>query len=130
MSHAFVEKVRLLEWMETDAAGHQHYTSAFRWVEECESALYRKLGLPTSLFGQIPRVKVQMEYKKRIFFGEEILTRLEVVRVGTSSIELAFTAHVGGELAAQGTYILVHSPIVGEGSKPWPADWKKAFLGE
>ena len=91
MSHAFVEKVRLLEWMETDAAGHQHYTSAFRWVEECESALYRKLGLPTSLFGQIPRVKVQMEYKKRIFFGVEILTRLEVVRVGTSSIELAFT---------------------------------------
>lgn len=130
MSHAFVEKVRLLEWMETDAAGHQHYTSAFRWVEECESALYRKLGLPTSLFGQIPRVKVQMEYKKRIFFGEEILTRLEVVRVGTSSIDLAFTAHVGGQLAAHGTYILVHSPIVGEGSKPWPADWKKAFLGE
>jgi len=25
---------------------------------------------------------------------------------------------------------LVHSPIVGEGSKPWPEAWKKAFLGE
>jgi acyl-CoA thioesterase FadM len=130
MSFAFVEKVRLLEWMETDAAGHQHYTSAFRWVEECESALYRKLGLPTSLFGQIPRVKVQMEYKRRIFFGEEIKTRLEVARVGNSSLELAFTAHVGDELAAHGSYILVHSPIVGEGSKPWPEAWKKAFLGE
>ena len=80
--------------------------------------------------------KEQMDLESKVksfkadFFGEEILTRLEVVRVGTSSIELAFTAHVGGELAAHGTYILVQSPIVGEGSKPWPADWKKAFLGE
>ena len=102
MANAYVEVKRILEWMETDAAGHQHYTSAFRWVEECESALYRKLELPTSLFGQIPRVKVQMEYKRRIFFGEEILTRLEVIRVGNSSLEFAFTAHVGGELAAVG----------------------------
>ena len=128
MSGAFVEKVRLLEWMETDAAGHQHYTSVFRWVEECESALYRKLDLPSTLFGQIPRVKVQMEYKRRIYFGEEITTRLQVMRVGTSSLELGFTAHVDGELAAEGTYVIVHAPVINEGSKPWPEKWRKAFL--
>ena len=127
MDGASVEIVRLLEWAETDAAGHQHYTSAFRWVEECESALYRKLNLPTTLFGQIPRVKVTMEYKRRIFFGEEITTRLRVVRVGTSSMELGFTAHVDSVLAAEGNYIIVHSPGVGEGSKPWPDKWRNAF---
>jgi len=128
MSGAFVEKVRLLEWMETDAAGHQHYTSVFRWVEECESALYRKLDLPSTLFGQIPRVKVQMEYKRRIYFGEEITTRLQVIRVGTSSLELGFTAYVKGELAAEGTYVIVHAPEINEGSKPWPEKWRVAFL--
>ncbi len=128
MSGAFVEKVRLLEWMETDAAGHQHYTSVFRWVEECESALYRKLDLPSTLFGQIPRVKVQMEYKRRIYFGEEITTRLQVMRVGTSSLELGFTAYVKGELAAEGTYVIVHAPEINEGSKPWPEKWRVAFL--
>ncbi len=127
MGGAFVEKVRLLEWMETDAAGHQHYTSVFRWVEECESALYRKLGLPSTLFGQIPRVKVEMEYKRRIFFGEEIVTRLQVQRVGTTSMELGFTARVGGELAAEGSYIIVHAPVFGEGSQPWPDEWRRAF---
>jgi acyl-CoA thioester hydrolase len=71
-----------------------------------------------------------MEYKRRIFFGEEIKTRLEVARVGNSSLELSFTAHVDGELAAVGNYIIVHSPVVGEGSKPWPEAWKKAFLAE
>ena len=130
MAEVFVEKVRLLEWMETDAAGHQHYTSAFRWVEECESALYRKLNLPTSLFGLMPRVKVQMEYKRRIYFGEEIITRLEVLRVGDSSLEFGFTAHVGGELAAVGNYVIVHAPEIDEGSKPWPDAWRAAFLGE
>ena len=130
MSAVFVEKIRLLEWMETDAAGHQHYTSAFRWVEECESALYRKLNLPATLFGEIPRVKVQMEYKRRIFFGEEIVTRLEVLRVGNSSLEFGFTAHVGGELAAVGNYVIVYAPEIGEGSKPWPDNWRVAFLGE
>ena len=130
MASVFVEKTRLLEWMETDAAGHQHYTSAFRWVEECESALYRKLGLPVTLFGQIPRVKVQMEYKRRIFFGEEILTRLEVIRVGNSSLEFSFTAHVAGELAAVGNYIIVHSPVIGEGAQPWPDAWRALFLGK
>ncbi|MEI7697262.1 MAG: hotdog domain-containing protein [Actinomycetes bacterium] len=130
MAQVFVEKVRLLEWMETDAAGHQHYTSAFRWVEECESALYRKLNLPASLFGLIPRVKVQMEYKRRIYFGEEIITRLEVLRVGNSSLEFGFTAHVGGELAAVGNYVIVHAPEIDEGSKPWPDAWRTAFLGE
>jgi acyl-CoA thioesterase FadM len=130
MGSVFVEMLRLLEWQETDAAGHQHYTSVFRWVEECESALYRKLGLPKTLFGQIPRVKVEMEYKARIFFGDEIRTRLEVVRVGNSSLEMRFTAHVADELAAVGSYIIVHSPVIGEGSKPWPAEWRSAFLGE
>ena len=130
VASVFVEKTRLLEWMETDAAGHQHYTSAFRWVEECESALYRKLGLPVTLFGQIPRVKVQMEYKRRIFFGEEILTRLEVLRVGNSSLEFGFTAHVAGELAAVGNYIIVHSPVIGEGAQPWPDAWRALFLGK
>jgi len=130
MGNVFVEKLRLLEWQETDAAGHQHYTSVFRWVEECESALYRKLGLPKTLFGQIPRVKVEMEYKQRIFFGDEIKTRLEVVRVGNSSLEMSFTAHVADELAAAGSYIIVHSPVIGGGSKPWPDEWRSALLGE
>lgn len=129
MAGAFVEQVRYLEWMETDAAGHQHYTSAFRWVEECESALYRKLDLPATLFGQIPRVKVTMEYMRRIFFGEQVTTRLQVNRVGSSSMELGFTAHVNGELAAQGSYIIVHAPNVGEGSQPWPENWRIAFSG-
>jgi acyl-CoA thioesterase FadM len=126
---ASVEITHFLEWDETDAAGHQHYASIFGWVEACESALYRKLGLPSTLFGQIPRVKVEMQYRRRIFFGEEIRSTLKVVRVGNSSMEFAFQAFVGNEIAAEGSYIIVHSPSKEAGSQPWPPEWKSKFLG-
>ena len=124
MAGASIEITRFLEWAETDAAGHQHYTSAFRWVEECEAALYRSVGLPSTLFGQIPRVSVQMEYKRRIYFGEEIKTRLEVTWLGNSSAELAFTAHVKDEIAAIGKYVIVHSVNKETGAQRWPDDWR------
>ncbi len=129
-SGASVEIIRFLEWDETDAAGHHHYASVFRWVEELEAKLYRDLGLPVTLFGQIPRVKVQMEYRRRIFFGEVVKTELKVIRVGNSSMELDFKAFVGNEIAAEGNYIIVHSPDKESGSKPWPIEWKKKFLNE
>ena len=130
MAGASIEIKRFLEWAETDAAGHQHYSSAFRWVEECEAALYRSVGLPSTLFGQIPRVKVTMEYKRRIFFGEEITTKLEVIRLGNSSAELAFTAHVAGELAAIGNYVIVHSPSKAVGAQRWPDSWREKLFTE
>jgi acyl-CoA thioester hydrolase len=130
MAGASIEIKRFLEWGETDAAGHQHYSSAFRWVEECEAALYRSVGLPSTLFGQIPRVKVTMEYKRRIFFGEEITTKLEVIRLGNSSAEFAFTAHVNGELAAIGNYIIVHSPNKEAGAQRWPDAWRVKLFTE
>ena len=130
MAGAKVELLRYLEWAETDAAGHQHYTSAFRWVEECEAALYRSVGLPSTLFGQIPRVKVQMEYMRRIFFGEQIKTNLEVVRIGNSSAEFSFTASVNGEMAAVGNYIIVYSPSKADGAKRWPDDWRAKLFTE
>ncbi len=130
MAGASIEIKRFLEWAETDAAGHHHYSSVFSWVEECEAALYRSVGLPSTLFGQIPRVKVAMEYKRRIFFGEEITTKLEVVRLGNSSAELAFTAHVNGELAAVGNYVIVHSPNKEAGAQRWPDAWRAKLFTE
>ena len=54
---ASVEIIRFLEWDETDAAGHHHYASVFRWVEELEAKLYRDLGLPVTLFGQFQELR-------------------------------------------------------------------------
>jgi hypothetical protein len=45
-------------------------------------------------------------------------------------MELDFKAFVGDEIAAEGNYIIVHSPDKETGSKTWPVEWKKKFLNE
>ena len=49
---------RRLEWADTDAAGHNHFSVAFRWMEEVEGELRRNLGLPVDLTGGMPRVQI------------------------------------------------------------------------
>lgn len=36
---------RTLAWAETDAAGHNHFSAALRWLEEAEHLLWARLGL-------------------------------------------------------------------------------------
>ena len=71
-----------------------------------------------------------MEYKRRIFFGEQIKTNLEVIKIGNSSAEFAFTASVNGEIAATGSYIIVYSPSKEVGSQKWPDEWRSRLFTE
>lgn len=54
---------RRLEWADTDAAGHNHFSVAVRWMEEVEHDLRRALKLPVELTGSIPRVHVEIDYR-------------------------------------------------------------------
>ena len=38
---ASIEVRRRVAWNETDAAGHNHFTAVFRWIEEAEHSLMR-----------------------------------------------------------------------------------------
>ena len=36
---------RTIEWVDTDAAGHQHNSAVLRFVEACEAKVFRDLDL-------------------------------------------------------------------------------------
>ena len=126
---ASISITRTLQWVETDASTHQHYSSGFRWAEEAEHALWRRLGFGIEIVGAIPRVAVSMEYLRRIFYGEEIVTHLRVLRVGNSSCTFAFEAFVNGEIAMRGEHTCVHAPNA-SGSAPWPENVRAALLSD
>lgn len=44
VSSASIE--RTVEWVDTDAAGHQHNSAIMRWAESAEAELFRQLELP------------------------------------------------------------------------------------
>ena len=98
---------RQVEFAETDMAGIMHFANFFRWMESCETALYRSLGLPLISFmpGQVvgwPRVNVSCNYRAPLRFNDTVEVKLFVKKLGTRSVTYLFQFRKGGDLAAQG----------------------------
>ena len=120
---------RLVAWNETDAAGHNHFAAAFRWLEEAEHALLRALGMPAEEIARIPRVHIDIDYKDRLYYGQEIAVQVTVAKVGTSSCTYDFQVRTAADVVAvSGTLIVVHASSTSEGSAPWPQEIREAVL--
>ncbi|MFI7482816.1 acyl-CoA thioesterase [Kocuria sp. M1R5S2] len=125
--------VRRIEWSDTDAAGHQHNSAIMRFVEACEAQLFRDLELP-DYFGQAPRVRHEVNFRAKLWFGQEVTTEVSLRRVGETSMTFSF--RVWGEAfgdgprrpAADGEFVTVFVPWGGEQSAPWPAHIREAVL--
>lgn len=121
-----------VEWMDTDAAGHHHNTAVVRFVESAEAALMRERGLP-DYFGTAPRVRYEVDFGARLYFGQEVTAVVTLERLGTASATFSF--ELWGEeweqrprvLAATGRFVTVHVPNGNEASAPWPPQWRSAL---
>ncbi|MBV1778146.1 acyl-CoA thioesterase [Paeniglutamicibacter sp. ABSL32-1] len=116
---------RTIEWVDTDAAGHQHNSAIMRFVEAAEARLFRLLGA-TSYFGIAPRVRHEIDYRAKLYFGQQVSAAIAIEHVGTSSMAFVFKVwghpHEGREpvLAAEGRFVTVCVPQGAEESAPWP----------
>ncbi|HET9169233.1 MAG TPA: thioesterase family protein [Actinospica sp.] len=118
-----------VEWMDTDASGHYHNSTITRFVESAEAQLMREHGV-AEYFGISPRVRYEVSFPSKLWFGQEVTVTLVLERIGTSSMTFGF--EVWGEehgknprsLAAHGRFVTVHVPAGGEGSEPWPEEWR------
>lgn len=120
---------RRMAWNETDAAGHNHFSAAVRWLEEAEHDLYRALGLTLDFIDRVPRVSLRIDYSRRLYFGEELRVDVGVVRVGTSSCTFAFSvSNSEGDEAIAGEYVVVHVRSTDGGSDPWPEEMRQALM--
>ncbi|MEU5692092.1 thioesterase family protein [Actinosynnema sp. NPDC020468] len=119
---------RRVEWHDTDAAGHQHHSAVLRWVESAEAELLRGLGL-AHLFGHAPRVRHEVDYRARLWFGEVVRTRLWIARVGRSSLRYEFTVRGESGVAAEGALVIAHVEPGAPGATPWPEDVRSTVAG-
>lgn len=117
---------RHIEWIDTDAAGHQHNSVVMRFVEAAEAKLFRELGV-VAYFGHAPRVRHEIDYRAKLYFGQRVTTAVAIEYVGSSSMSFAFRVwghpHEGRDsaLAAEGRFVTVCVPEGAEKSSPWPA---------
>lgn len=118
---------RRVEWVDTDASGHQHNGLIMRLVESAEAEMMTAAGIEHDYFPTAPRVRQEIDFSGMLYFGQYATTTVTVERIGRTSITLGF--EVWGEewlgsprgLAASGTVIAAHVPVGAKKAAPWPA---------
>jgi len=100
---------RRIEWMDTDAAGIYHRTTAFRLAEAAEAALHTALGIADRTFGATPRVAVEASFRRSLRFNDPADVQLAVARIGRSSVhyDLAITGPEGLAVVGRVTTCLI-----------------------
>ena len=106
MSSEQVERMRVA-WVDTDAGGRIHFTSAFRWAEVAETSLMRRIGWLEG-WGDVPRKHVEAEFHHVLRFDDEFDVRLRVEAVGRTSITYAWTLEREGEICVSGRHTVVN----------------------
>ena len=82
MPHDF-KITRLVEFSDTDMAGIVHFTAFFRYMEQCEHAFYRSMGMSVIMQDgerqvSFPRVHASCDYTRPLRFEDEIEIHLIV----------------------------------------------------
>jgi acyl-CoA thioesterase FadM len=119
---------RRVEWPDTDAAGHHHHSAVQRWVEAAEAELLRQHG-QDGLFGRTPRVRYEVDYTARLWFGEAVEIELAIARVGEKSMRYEFTVRGESGVAATGSMVVAYAAADAPHAVPWPDDVRAALVG-
>lgn len=120
---------RQVEWSDTDASGHHHHGAVIRWVEAAEAELLRRHGL-AHLWGRIPRVHYEVDYRSRLWFGQAVEVELTVGRVGRSSLRYDFVVRSGDTVAATGALVATLAEPDSPTAAPWPDDVRDVLTGQ
>jgi acyl-CoA thioesterase FadM len=113
---------RRIDWMDTDAAGIYHYTTAFRLAEAAEAAMHTALGIADRTFGATPRLAVQVEFRRALRFNDEVEVTLTVTALGRTSIRYALTLTCAAGIAAEGELIACLVDRDTRRATEWPED--------
>lgn len=118
---------RRVQWVDTDAAGHYHFSAPLRWIEEAETELFERLGIGNLTAGHVPRVHFEVDYLQRIWFRDLIDVRLTVSQIGRSSLTFEFEVTAAGVSATAGRYVVVYADPNHHQGAPWPSTMRSRF---
>ncbi len=111
---------RRVEWMDTDAAGIYHWTTAFRFAESAEAALHTALGIADVTFGATPRVHVEADFERALVFNEVVEVELAVRAVGRTSVDYALVITGSDGPAVAGAIKACFIDRSTRRAAPWP----------
>jgi acyl-CoA thioesterase FadM len=124
---ASVRVQRRVEWAQTDAAGHHHWSAVLHWTEEAQTVLHERLGIAGRTFGREPRVRLELDFSGRLYFRDLVEIEIIVREVGRSSARYAVCVTRAGETAATGLMVTAYTSLDTGRAEPWPDDLRSAL---
>jgi acyl-CoA thioesterase FadM len=118
---------RLVEFPDIDISGHYHNSAVIRWIEAAEAVLHSRLGIAQLTFGFHPRLHLEIFFRNRLYFLDEIDVDLRVTHVGRSSVRYDFEIRRGDTVAVTGSFAAAYLPSGAEHAQPWPEKVRKAL---
>ncbi len=129
---------RTVEFAETDMAGIAHFSNFFRWMEACETAFVRSVGVSLATFtpGEVvgwPRVNATCDFRAPLRFGDTFEVRLYVKEMRTRAVSCVFQFRkiidgtVEPKILAQGEIVAVCVAGDGRGgmvAQPIPENYR------
>jgi 2-aminobenzoate-CoA ligase len=119
---------RRIEWSDTDASGNYHNTAAFRFIEVAETALLERLGLLHDIYGRLPRVKIEANFRRPLLFRDIVAISLRIAGVGRSSATYEFEMRAGGDVAVDGRVVTVLLSEPRGEPVAWSDDYRRLLL--
>lgn len=112
-----------------DPAGIVFYPRYFEMINDLVEAFFDEIDYPFEVLlktASVPTAQIEVQFKAPSWHGDHLALNLEIIRIGNSSLNLAFSAMAGDEVRFQGTSTLVHTDTQGK-SMPWPDKPRSAF---
>jgi 2-aminobenzoate-CoA ligase len=119
---------RRIEWSDTDASGAYHNTASFRLMEAAETTLAERLGFLQDVYGRHPRVHIEADFLRPLFFRDLVDVTIRVESVGRTSVAYAVEIARDGEPCVRGRMVAVLMDRIGGSPQPWSAE-QRNLLG-
>ena len=119
---------RRVEWIDTDAAGIYHWTTAFRLAEAAEAELHTRLGIADRTFGATPRVSVAADFRRSLRFNDRVDVALTVDAVGRTSLRYNVVITGPEGLAVEVLITVCFIDRATGRPTPWPEDIRQLLL--
>jgi len=104
---------------ETDALGHINNTVLPVWFEQGRHRVFKALHPAMSLHDwPIILAKISVDFVAQIYFGEDVVIRTGIEKVGNTSVIVKHEAWQRDELVARGDAVMVYFDY--QSNKPTP----------
>ncbi|MGH2929299.1 MAG: acyl-CoA thioesterase [Solirubrobacteraceae bacterium] len=117
-----------IQWVDTDASGNYHFTTAFRLFEMAEAELFSRLDLLSETIDRLPRVHASADFKRPLRFRDRVMVRVTVDAVGRASLTLRFEISRDRELCVDGRFVTVLLTGAGGETAVWSAHQRDRLL--